>query len=144
MIDANSPPALPDLHDHRPKRAWLDRLGIGVSIFCLVQCLAVPLALVIGPLAGYALLDHEVFHKLMLAVILPVSLTAFALGYAKHRNRRMLVAAGIGIGLLLVAAWLEHGHRLGPGAIALLTSAGGVGLIVGHVLNLRQRRPRGQ
>ncbi|MDT8438139.1 MAG: MerC domain-containing protein [Wenzhouxiangellaceae bacterium] len=122
-----------------PRVSWLDRLGIAVSAFCLLQCLALPLALVFSPLAGYALFDHELFHRILLLLILPVSILAFTLGFWRHRNLRMLVPAGIGLGLLLLAGWLEHGHRLAPGWIALVTSAGGIGLIVGHLINMRQR-----
>lgn len=118
---------------------WMDRLGIAVSAFCLVQCLALPLALVFAPLAAYGMLDHELFHLIMLAVIVPVSLLAFTAGFLRHRNVRMWVPAAAGFGLLLLAALLEQRHVLGPGWIALVTSCGGLALIFGHVLNMRSR-----
>jgi len=117
----------------------LDRIGIGISAFCLLQCLALPLALVFAPIASVGLLDHGLFHLVLLAVILPVSLLAFTLGFMRHRNRRMWVPAAIGFALLSFAAALEQGHVVGPGWIAGLTSLGGLGLIIGHFLNLRSR-----
>ena len=119
--------------------AVLDRIGIGISAFCLLQCLALPLVLVFAPIASAGLLDHELFHLLLLAVIIPVSLLAFGLGFMRHRNRRMWVPATIGFALLIFAAVLEQGHVVGPGWIAGVTSLGGVGLIVGHFLNMRSR-----
>lgn len=119
---------------------WLDRLGIAVSAFCLVQCLALPLALVFAPLASVGLFSHELFHLVLLAVIVPVSLLAYGLGFLRHRNARMWLPAGIGFALLIVSAILEQGHVIGPLWIALLTSSGGVALITGHVLNLRAGR----
>ena len=117
----------------------LDRIGIGISVFCLLQCLALPFALLFAPLASVGLFSHELFHLVLLAVILPVSLLAFGLGFMRHRNLRMWFPAGIGFGLLIVAAALEQYHLLGPAWIAGITSMGGLGLIIGHWLNLRSR-----
>lgn len=121
--------------------SWLDRLGIGVSAFCLLQCLALPVLLVVAPTMSIGFLSHEVFHIVLLAVILPVSGLAFTLGFLKHRNARMWIPAGLGLGFLVLAAWLEHQHVLSALGIAAVTSTGGILLIVGHVLNLRSRSP---
>ena len=125
-----------------PSTSLLDRIGIGVSAFCLLQCLALPLALLFAPLASASLFSHELFHLVLLAVIIPVSLLAFGLGFLRHRNRRMWVPAGIGFGFLILAAILEQGHLIGPVWISLVTSMGGLGLIVGHVLNMRSQADR--
>jgi len=117
----------------------LDRIGIGISAFCLLQCLALPLALLFAPVASAGFFSHELFHIVLLAVIVPVSLLAFGLGFVRHRNRRMLVPAGAGFALLILAAVLEQGHVVGPVWVALVTSMGGAGLIVGHWLNMRSR-----
>ena len=102
----------------------LDRIGIGISAFCLLQCLALPLALVFAPIASAGLLDHGLFHLVLLAVIIPVSLLAFTLGFMRHRNLRMWVPAAIGFALLIFAAVLEQGHVVGPGWIAAPDLAG--------------------
>jgi len=117
----------------------LDRIGIGVSAFCLLQCLALPLALLFAPLASAGLFSHELFHLLLLGVIIPVSLLAFGLGFLRHRNLRMFIPAGAGFALLILAAVLEHGHVIGPVWISLVTSMGGLGLISGHLLNMRSQ-----
>ncbi len=127
---------------HRPSTRWLDRLGIGVSAFCLLQCLALPVALVFAPAASAGFFSHEVFHLLLLGVIVPVSLVAFGLGFMRHRNARMWIPAGAGFFVLMLAAGLEQSHVLGPVWIALLTSVGSVCLIVGHLLNLRESSAR--
>lgn len=124
-----------------PATGLLDRVGIGISVFCLVQCLALPLALVIAPLASVALFSHELFHVVLLAVIAPVSLVAFTIGFLRHRNLRMWVPVSAGFAFLLVALGLEQGHVVGPGWIAVLTSAGGTGLILAHMLNMRSPTP---
>jgi len=119
--------------------AFLDRIGIAVSAFCLLQCLALPLALLFAPLASASVFSHELFHLVLLGVIIPVSLLAFGLGFLRHRNPRMWIPAGAGFALLILAATLEHGHVIGPVWISLVTSMGGLGLIAGHVLNMRSR-----
>lgn len=116
---------------------WLDRLGIGVSAFCLLQCLALPVALVLAPAASVGFFSHEAFHLLLLAVIIPLSLLAFGFGFARHRNPRMWVPAGTGVTILVLAALFEQAHVLSAIWNALLTSAGSAFLIVGHFLNLR-------
>jgi hypothetical protein len=119
--------------------AVLDRAAICVSAVCLVQCLLLPVLLVISPLVSLGILGDAHFHLALLAVILPLSLAAFALGYRRHRNRQMLIPGLSGLAVIILAAGLEGGV-LGPLGSALLTSLGGVLLILGHWINLRQRR----
>jgi len=128
---------------HEPSTRWIDRLGIGVSAFCLIQCLALPLALVFAPLATAGLFAHEAFHLVLLAVIVPISGLAFAFGFSRHRNARMWIPAGAGFAVLLGAAALEQVHAVDPVWVAALTSVGSVCLIVGHVLNLRASARQG-
>ena len=119
--------------------SWLDRLGIGVSAFCLLQCLALPILLVAAPTLSAGLLSHEAFHVVLLAVIVPVSGVAYTLGYLKHRNPRIWVPAALGLAFLVLAVWLEHEHALPALGVAAVTSIGGILLIIGHVLNLKSR-----
>ncbi|NCO19990.1 MAG: MerC domain-containing protein, partial [Gammaproteobacteria bacterium] len=85
MIETHLPPAL-DRHDSeivdlkRASPTLLDRLGIAVSAFCMVQCLALPLTLMFAPLASWGVLSHDLFHLVLLAVIVPVSSLAFLFG----------------------------------------------------------------
>ncbi|QOC22947.1 MerC domain-containing protein [Wenzhouxiangella sp. AB-CW3] len=124
--------------DARPG-ATLDRLAICVSAACLAQCLLLPVLVVVTPLMSVGFLGEEAFHLFLLAVIVPLSILAFGLGYRLHRNRSMLVPGGMGLGLVATAAVLEATVLHGLTA-AVLTSLGGVLLIAGHWLNLRQRR----
>lgn len=119
--------------------ALLDRAAICVSAVCLAQCLFLPLLVIFSPLISLGMFGAELFHLILLGLILPLSLVAFALGYRTHRNAQMLVPGLAGLVVIMAAAWLEGG-TLGPLAVALLTSLGGVLLIIGHWINLRQRR----
>lgn len=117
----------------------LDRAAICVSALCLVQCLLLPVLVVVSPMASLGLFGDELFHLALLGVILPLSLAAFVLGYRTHRNRRMLVPGLVGLVVITLAAVLEGGV-LGHLGSALMTSVGGLLLILGHWLNLRDRR----
>ncbi len=119
--------------------AALDRMAICVSAACLAQCLLLPVLVVVTPLVSVGFLAGDVFHLFLLMVIVPVSLLAFALGYRMHRNGSMLVLGGIGLTLVVAAAVFEATILHGLAA-ALVTSVGGLFLIAGHWLNLRQRR----
>ena len=117
----------------------LDRAAICVSAVCLAQCLLLPGLVAISPLISLGFLDDELFHLLLLAVILPVSLVAFYLGFRVHRSSRMLVPGLAGLVIVVLAVVFGH-EVLGTLGSALLTSFGGVLLMIGHWLNLRRRR----
>ncbi len=119
--------------------AALDRVAICASAACMAQCLLLPVMIVITPMISVGFLADETFHLLLLAIIVPVSLVAFGLGYRTHRNNTMLVPGLIGLALVVAAAILEA-TVLDALAVALLTSLGGMFLIAGHWLNLRERR----
>jgi len=117
----------------------LDRAGICVSAVCLVQCLVLSLALVLAPVVSLGIFGSDLFHRLLLLLIVPLSLGAFWLGYRVHRSVGLLLTGLAGLGLVLAAAVLEA-SVLSPLAASALTSVGGLTLIAGHWLNLRRRR----
>lgn len=117
----------------------LDRAGICVSAVCLVQCFVLSLAIVLAPMMSLGIFGSDLFHRLLLALILPLSVGAFWLGYRSHRSLALLLTGLAGLGLVLSAALLEA-TVLSPLAASALTSIGGVTLIAAHWLNLRRRR----
>ncbi len=81
----------------------LETLAVIGPIICLVDCLVIPIAIAILPLAGM----HHVFHGigdqfltfLVLAICAPVMLP----GFFKHRRKSVLVMMGLGFGLIFFA-----------------------------------------
>lgn len=118
----------------------LDKAAIGISGACLVQCLALPVFLLLLPALSVSTAAHALFHVLLLGAILPLSLLAFGLGWRRHRSRRVMAIGASGLAVLICAAALGHGV-LGVTGETLLTSAGGVLLIAAHFLNVRRSRP---
>lgn len=124
----------------RIKRAsLLDRAGICVSAVCLLQCLLLSLVIVLAPMLSLGIFGSDLFHFLLLAMILPLGAAAFWIGYRSHQSVAVLLTGLVGLGLVLAAAILEA-TVLSPLAASGVTSIGGVMLIVGHWLNLRHRR----
>lgn len=119
--------------------AVLDRAGICVSAVCLVQCVVLSLTIVLAPMISLGVFGSDAFHRILLAIILPLSMAAFIMGYRAHRRGLLLVAGLAGMAMILAAAVLEA-TVLGPLTASLLTSIGGASLIVGHWFNLRMRR----
>lgn len=108
-----------------------DRLGIGVSTLCLVHCLIGPVLVALG----LAWVGFEGVHVALLLLVVPVAVWA---GVHAGPRARMLLGAGC---LLLVAA-LGLEPVWGKGGEVVLTVAGGVLLVAGHLLNLRRCRVR--
>lgn len=121
--------------------SFLDRAGICVSALCLAQCVALTLAIVLAPVISLGFFGSDLFHRLLLILIIPVSLAAFVMGYRAHGRAGLLLAGAFGLLILLAAVFLEA-TVLTPLAASLLTSTGGVVLIIAHWLNLRRRRSR--
>lgn len=117
----------------------LDRAGICVSAVCLLQCLVLSLAIVLAPMMSLGIFGSDLFHRLLLVLIVPLSIGAFWMGFRSHGSFGLLLAGLAGLGLVLIAAMLET-TVLSPLAASALTTAGGVTLIVSHWLNLRRRR----
>lgn len=127
-----------------PKPAiWLDRLGIAMSMACWVHCLVLPLLVLLSPSLSSILLGDSSFHVVLLFVILPIAVTAFTLGWLKHRSRTVLILGGFGLLLIMIsslqAALMGHGV-LSESLEKIITSLGGLFLATGHFLNMRKQR----
>lgn len=121
---------------------WLDRAAILVSVLCLVQCLLLPVAVLALPFVSAGVLGHELVHVIVLIVVLPLSAAAFATGWRRHRRARMFYPGIAGLLVLVLAAALGRAV-LGTVGEALVTSGGGVLLILAHVWNLVDSRRAG-
>lgn len=112
----------------------LDRTAIFMSGVCLLHCLALPLMIIALPLPGLASGEH--FHAQVLAIVIPVSMVAIALGFRRHGDRRILVWAALGMLLLIIGGTLIHAS-FGIVADTIVTIAGGIVLAATHYVNSR-------
>ncbi|MFN3596815.1 MAG: MerC domain-containing protein [Rubricoccaceae bacterium] len=117
-----------------------DRLGLGLSLLCLVHCLALPFAL-LGLSASLAWLAHDQVHLWLALVVVPVA--ALALWQGVHRHGDRLSATLIAGGALMVVGALGAEALMGHAAAKAMTVAGGLLLAGGHLRNARCAHPRG-
>ena len=120
--------------DTQKSRSWLDGIAVGLSMLCLVHCLALPLIIIGVPLLAQFAETH--LHYQLLLLVVPLSVVAFAIGYRRHRMWRILVAGAAGLGLLIVGATIAH-SQLGLLADRLFTIAGSLLLAAAHWKNSR-------
>ena len=111
----------------------LDRAAVLLSGLCLVHCLAVPFAVVLGPLAGQWLMDSETqVHWILLTLALPISVVALARGYRRHHNSVTITLGAVGLTFMFVGV----SHVIGEDWEIILTVIGVSSLLMAHVRNM--------
>lgn len=111
----------------------LDRTAVFLSGLCLLHCLAIPFALLLGPLLGPWLVNTETnVHWGLLAVAAPISAAALWRGLQRHHSRLTLVLGAVGLLLM----FLGVSHLFGATLEVLLTVVGVALLLVAHARNM--------
>ena len=126
----------------RKEQAITDNLAIGLSILCVIQCLAVPSMLVLLPSVVAYHLQNEAFHFWMIVVVLPVSVFALTLGCKQHNRYHVMIFGVIGL-VLLVSAIVAGDVFFGENGEKILTILGAGFVTVGHLMNFRLCRQSG-
>lgn len=112
----------------------LDKVAIGLSVVCLVHCLALPVLVLAAPAVGALVLGTESpVHWLLLGLALPVSGYALWHGFRHHHQRLALLLGCCGLALMFVAV----AHLTAATLELPLTVAGVLVLLAAHLLNLR-------
>jgi MerC mercury resistance protein len=113
--------------------SWFDRGAIGVSILCMVHCLALPVLVVLFPFGIFAVLAENHWHWLFLALAAPISLLAFLRTSPHIRSPVFAVGMVLGIVLLAIGVWVDdHDQQI------FFTVLGAISLLAAHVYNLRR------
>lgn len=119
---------------------WLDGAAIGLSGVCLLHCLALPFFA--GALPMLMPFAESHLHAQVLYFAVPLSVVAIGIGYMRHHDPRVVLAAVAGLGLLVVGATVAHGS-LGVVADRLFAISGSIVLAAAHLWNgLLARRHR--
>lgn len=113
----------------------LDLSAVGLSILCLIHCLALPALSLLLPVLG-VFARAEWIHVAFVLVAAPVAVLAFVdLRTRRPRSWRLLSIAGGGLLLMLAgAAELPSADYERP-----MTVAGGLLLAIAHIANLHRR-----
>ncbi len=115
-------------------RFAFDRMALGLSVLCLVHCLA-SVFLVAALAGGGHFLEHPAWHQIGLALAIAFAAAGLGAGYRRH-GRWQPLAVGFA-GLVAMASALMVPHGAGEAALTVL----GVILVgVGHAWNIRNQR----
>jgi len=116
-----------------PTTTRLDRAAVFLSGLCLLHCLAIPFALLLGPVLSQWLASSESqVHWILLALALPISGIALGRGYRKHPSLLTLVLGAIGLIFMLLGV----SHILGEAYEIALTVIGVAMLLAAHLRNM--------
>jgi hypothetical protein len=115
-------------------RSAADFLGDGLSLLCLVHCLALPFLIAFAPVLLRELPGDDVTHRSLAVVIGFVGFLAFRSGYKVHRRRWLLGLFLLGLLLVSAAAVLGEAVLTGYGEAAI-TVFGGLMLVTSHLVN---------
>lgn len=120
----------------------LDKFGMGISVVCLIHCLAVPLLMTFWPFLGFIDIHHHVsidasvyeesVHLFLLLFILPISWFSWFSGYQKHGSKGVLLSGVLGLALIVLAFGYSESNLH-----AYVTCCGSFLMLVAHTLNLR-------
>ena len=114
-----------------------DRAAIGISGLCIAHCLVLPIALVLAPsVTLLTVLSDEMFHKLLILLVLPTSIFALTLGCRRHKNFVVVGLASVGLMTLCFAALFGHDF-VGEGLEKLFTMVGAILVALSHFFNFR-------
>jgi hypothetical protein len=122
-----------------------DLLGVGLSLACLIHCLALPLLLLAAPALSAWLALPETFHAIVLLLAVPAATLALSDGWRRHRHPYPVAAALTGIALLAAGLAAHEGWIAGldpETGDRLLTSLGALGLASAHIANWRLRHSK--
>ena len=84
----------------------MDLYAVGLSTLCLLHCVALPVLAALMPVLGQAA-ENELVHRVLAMAAVPVSLRVIWKTRPVSDNRLFVSAALIGLGLLLVGAFVE-------------------------------------
>src|ERR1700735_5926514 len=82
----------------------IDRIGIVSAGLCFIHCVAPPVVLSLPAVSSHFIPSEEHTHRLLAVFVTIVGATAIGFGYRRHRRKRVLGAASLGLGLIWCGA----------------------------------------
>ena len=108
--------------------ARIDLYAAGLSMLCVLHCVALPVLVAVLPAVAQAA-QSELVHKLLVIAAVPVSLRVVWQARSVSGNRLFVGAVIVGLALLVLAAFVEATSAYEEP----ITIAGGAVLISAHV-----------
>jgi len=117
---------------------FADYTSMSLVGICAVHCFLTPVALILFPVLGLTFLSEEIFHELMLLLVIPASVIAIFLGCRRHKDFNGIMLGALGLCFLLVGAFAAEGYWE-----SVLTLIGAFTMVSGHLRNFRRCRKDG-
>lgn len=115
--------------------SWFDGGAVFASSLCLAHCLLLPIVVALSPTLAGMLDLGEGFHLWMVAIAIPISVTALIHGYRRHGRKGPGYAGGTGLALLAAGVLYAPSERIET----LFTVAGSIILAMAHIRNWMHR-----
>ncbi len=115
-----------------------DYTSISLAGICVVHCFLTPVALILFPVVGSTFVAEEIFHEMVLFLVIPASVVAIFLGCRHHKDFNVIMLGILGLGFLLAGAFVATGY-----GEYILTFIGAFIIISGHLRNFRLCRKDG-
>lgn len=115
---------------------FLDKYAISTSAICAIHCLCLPLILSVFPALSTSIFGQELFHVLLLWLVIPLSLISLSLGCKRHRSWLVAVLGLSGLVVLILTATIGH-DGLGEIGERIATLTGASLIATGHLRNYK-------
>ena len=112
----------------------MDRVGIATSALCFVHCVATPVVLSLSAVSSHFLPTEEHTNRVLAVFVTIVGVAAISLGYQKHRRKRVLAGAFLGMLLIFFGAYFGDLFPSHACEVAV-TLTGSCCLIFAHRIN---------
>lgn len=115
-------------------QSTLDKVGMIISIGCMIHCILLPVVLPLLPLLGLIIGHDGYFHLMLGGLIVLTAVLALIPGIHKHHKMLPLYLGFQGIGLIM-AGGVGELTGFPEIASAILTIAGSCLMVSAHYLN---------
>ena len=115
---------------------FLDKAALSLSLLCIAHCLLLPVLVSLIPVLAVLPLEDELFHRLLVLLVLPTSLVGLSLGCKKHKRWHVFFWGASGVSIVAFAAFFGH-DIAGEFGEKLLTLIGSIVIVWGHIQNYR-------
>ncbi len=85
----------------------VDRLGVVLSAFCAIHCMATPFVFLLLPAFG-STWAHPATHWIAAALVIPIAIAMVVRGFKRHGRKWVIATAAAGILLILAGAAAPH------------------------------------
>ena len=113
-----------------------DSLAMGLSTACAIHCFFAPTLIIFSYGISTFSLESELVHYAIVALAVPISSIALAIGYRNHKKASYAILGIVGLSVLILAVILGE-NLLSELGEQLVTLAGSILVAFSHFKNYR-------